>query len=395
MKKSERIAYLDCSSGISGDMCLGALVGAGASMPRLRRALKSIPVSGYSIAEATVMRGGLAATRVEVTVRDASSPARTLASVRKLIRAGSGLSPWVRARTLDAFKIIFEAESRAHGVPVRSAHLHELGAVDAVVDIAGAFVCMEDLGITRVHCSPVNVGSGSVQAAHGVLPVPAPATAEILRHAGAPVFADGDAELCTPTGAAILAASGPVFGPLPPMRLQSIGKGAGGRDTAKRPNALRVFVGEPEADVDGTPLTIAVIEATVDDMDPRIWAYLAEILMEQGALDVSLTPARMKKARTGMLLTVLADEAHAPALTEAVLAETTTLGVRHYTASRTVLERSIRRVRTEYGLIAVKEARLNGRVIKRSAEYEDCRSAARAHGVPIADVMRAALEASA
>jgi uncharacterized protein (TIGR00299 family) protein len=378
-----RTAYLDCFSGISGDMCLGSLVDAGVPLEALKKELKKLPVKGYGIESRKVRRGGLSATRVSVGARP--SPPRRWKDIRELI-GRSTLSRSLKDRGLGVFRGLFEAEAKAHGVRYDRAHLHELGAVDAVVDIMGTLICLEVLGVHRVFSSPVNVGGGTAESSHGMLPVPAPATAELLM--GVPAYSSGiDVELTTPTGAAILKGLSPGFGPMPAMLIESVGTGAGERDTPGRPNVLRVFIGSASASP-GEEVT--VIETNIDDMNPQIYGHLMDRLFEEGALDVFLTQGIMKKGRPGVKLTVLSPGPRVEEISDLLFRETTTIGLRLWNAGRLTLPRGVKRIETEYGPIRVKEATLGGRVLKAAPEYDDLRRAARKHRVPIAEVIRAA-----
>lgn len=389
-----KIAHFHCASGVSGDMCLGALVDAGASLTALRREIKKLRLRGYTISATEVMRAGLRATKVHVRLTRAAKgaapeDARKLRHVRAMIKA-STLAPDIKQKSLAVFQRIFEAEARVHGSTPGKVHLHELGAVDAMVDILGTVICLDLLAIERVTCSPINLGSGTVETSHGSLPVPAPATAELL--AGAPVYCEGQGELATPTGAALMTTLASEYSEMPPMRLLCTGTGAGGMDTAGRPNILRTMIGQQ--DQGAASDTVTVIETNIDDMNPEIYGHVMELLFETGALDVWLTPVIMKKSRPGTVLSVMCDEAVAPALSEIILTETTTLGLRLHTASRTALMRQSRKVQTPYGPIRLKDAYVGGQLARTSVEYEDAHAAARRHKVPLREVMHSARLAS-
>ncbi len=379
--------YFDCFSGISGDMCLGALVDAGVPLGALKRGLKKLPLGGYRIEGEKVKRSGLAATKVTVKATDGGR--RLWKDVRETI-GKSTLSPWVRDQGLKVFRALFMAEAEVHGGRYDRVHLHELGAVDALVDVIGTLICLEALGVEKVFSSPVNLGGGTVGTSHGLLPVPAPATAELLK--GLRAYSTGvDAELATPTGAAILKALSSASGPMPPMLVEAVGTGAGQRDFNDRPNVLRAFVGDASVEAasgDG----VTVIETNIDDMNPEIYGHLMEALFKKGALDAYLTQVIMKKGRPGVKLTVLSPEDRVHELSGVVFSETTTLGLRFWRAERVVLPRAVRTVRTEYGDIRLKEARLGDKALRAVPEYEDCRRAAKKHGVPLLEVMRKAVE---
>ncbi len=379
-----KTAYFDCFSGISGDMCLGALVDAGVTLDDLRRELRKVPVEGYSLASKEVRRAGLKALKVDVKVASSQKRAtagRKYKDISGIIRRSS-LSAYVKEKGLEAFENLFRAEGRVHGKPYTGIHLHELGAVDAVVDILGTLICLEKLGIKKVVASPVNLGWGTVSTEHGELPVPAPATVELIK--GMPVYSSGHPyELTTPTGAVIIKNIASGFGSMPFMKLSGIGTGAGGRDIKGRPNVLRVFIGEqvsPEEEV-------AVIETNMDDMDPRLYEPVMERLLKEGALDVFITNIMMKKGRPAVKLSVICAEDKRQLLSEIILRETTTLGVRYYRAGRTVLERTTRKLDTKFGPVRVKEADIGG-AVKSNPEYEDLKRAAKKHGVPVSQVLR-------
>ena len=385
-----RIAYLDCSSGISGDMFLGALLGAGVSEERLRAGLATIPLGAYEFKTSQVLRAGLAGNRVEIIVPE-KQPHRHLSHIEKLLTE-SELSPAVREKALAVFRRLAEAEGKLHAKSPSAVHFHEVGAVDAILDIAGACAGLELLGISELWCSPLNVGGGTVQAAHGTLPVPAPATAELLR--SIPVYSSGiEAELVTPTGAALVSTLAARFGPLPPMSIESIGYGAGAHDFPGHPNLARLMVGEKAerpSPSDVSDETVAVIQANVDDMSPQLYAYFMEQALALGALDVSCSPAQMKKNRPGLELTVLCAPEHAERLAQVVFEQTTTLGLRIQEARRMILERETVSVETPYGAIRMKIARRKGRVMNVAPEYEDCQRLAREKSVPLKEVMLAA-----
>ncbi|MGH9359981.1 MAG: nickel pincer cofactor biosynthesis protein LarC [Terriglobia bacterium] len=385
-----RVAYLDCSSGISGDMFLGALLDAGVPEERLRAELATIPLGAYDFKTSRVIRAGLAGRRVEIVIPQ-EQPHRHLSHIEKLL-AESGLPPTAREKALAVFRRLAEAEGRLHAMSPSSVHFHEVGAVDAILDIAGACAGLELLGISELWCSPLNVGGGSVKAAHGTLPVPAPATAELLR--GLPVYSSGiEAELVTPTGAALVSTLATRFGPLPAMKIEGIGYGAGTQDFAGHPNLARLMVGE-KAERPMQPAAageiVSVIQANVDDMSPQLYAYFMEQALAAGALDVACTPAQMKKNRPGLELTVLCAPEHAERLAGIIFEQTTTIGLRIQEARRMTLEREAVSVETSYGAVRMKVARRNGRVMNAVPEYEDCRRLAEEKSVPLKEIMLAA-----
>lgn len=381
-----KIAYFDCFSGASGDMILGALLGAGCDRAALEEGLRRLPVSGWKLAVEKVQRKGISATRVSVETAEQQAH-RSLATILDLI-ARAGLPAGVQSRASEVFRRLGEAEARIHDVPVEKIHFHEVGAVDAIVDIVGASLGFELLGIERAICSALNVGGGLVRAAHGVLPVPAPATADLLR--GAPTYSDGiERELVTPTGAAILTTLAAEFGPQPKMRVAAVGYGAGASELAEQANVLRLFVGEAAAAREAVAWDeeIAVIEANLDDMNPQIYGYFAEKALEAGALDVFSAPVQMKKGRPGTLLTVLCRQEGIEAMIGLLFSETTTIGVRSHTARRRILARESVTVSTSFGAVRMKLARANGRVLNAAPEYEDCRRIAAEKNVPLRQVI--------
>ncbi len=354
---SMKLAYFDCFSGISGDMTLGALVDAGCSAEHLRAELRGLRVPGWELTAEKVWKNGMAATYVKVKTEDQSKH-RSLGAILEILEK-SELAPRVRERAGAIFRKLGEAEARVHDVPLEKIHFHEVGAVDAIVDIVGACIGFEALGIEKFACSALNVGGGTAKMAHGVLPVPAPATANLLQ--GRPTYSNGvQKELVTPTGAAIVATLCELFGPQPAMTVSAIGYGAGTADLEGQPNVVRIMIGEEvgvgkekERAQAGVPVLldeeIAVIEANLDDMNPQIYGYFLEKALGAGALDVYTTPVQMKKNRPGTLLTVLCRPGDTNALMSLIFAETTTFGVRTYRAQRRVLPREWVSVGTEFG----------------------------------------------
>jgi pyridinium-3,5-bisthiocarboxylic acid mononucleotide nickel chelatase len=388
-----KIAYFDCFSGASGDMLLGALLDSGLELARLEQELRRLPLADWSISAEKTTKKGIAATQVRVHTHE-HHPHSGLSEILRIVADGrtAGLAPRAAERAAAIFRRLAEAEAKIHHVPVESIHFHEVGAVDAIIDIVGACAGFELLAIEEFYASALNVGGGRVEAAHGVLPVPAPATAELVR--GAATYSSGiERELLTPTGAAILTTLVRRFGPLPPMNLQAIGYGAGTADLPQQANVLRLFIGESAATGLACDETIAVIEASVDDLNPQVYAYFAERALQVGALDVSSAPQQMKKGRPGQLITVLAPPDRADALVELFFRETTTIGVRSWEARRRVLAREMVRVETPYGPVQVKVARSNGRVLNAAPEFEDCRRIALERGAPLKEVLAAAAAA--
>jgi hypothetical protein len=378
-----KCSYFDCFSGISGDMTLGALLDAGVSAERLRAELQGLNLAGWELSAEKVWKNGMAATYAKVRAQDTATH-RSLSTILSLIEK-SALAAGVKNRASAIFQKLGEAEATVHDVPLGKIHFHEVGAVDAIIDIVGACIGFAALGIESFACSALNVGGGTAKMAHGVLSVPAPATARLLL--GKPTYSNGiQKELVTPTGAAIVATLCSNFGPQPPMTVNAIGYGAGTADLEGQPNVLRLMVGEAAESE-----TIRVLEANLDDMNPQIYGYFLEKALAAGALDVFSTPVQMKKNRPGMLVTVLCKPEDEPRFHEMFFAETTTLGVRTYSAERRVLARQWETVRTNFGEVRIKVGRLNGHIRQASPEFEDCRKLAEAKNVPLQRVMDEAM----
>jgi uncharacterized protein (TIGR00299 family) protein len=381
-----RTAYFDCFSGISGDMTIGALIDAGLSFDELRLQLATLNVSGYELTIEKVTKHGIAGTKFHVHVHDPGTQYRRFRDIEAILR-GSGLPLRIQDRTLEVFTRLAEAEATVHQTTLDQVHFHEVGAIDSIVDITGAVIGLDLLDVQRVLASAVNVGAGFFRAAHGVLPVPGPATAELLK--GAPTYARGnDGELTTPTGAALLAALAESFGPLPYLRVEQIGYGAGTKDLSHAPNLLRVFVGEDDTRGDADMIT--VLEANLDDMNPEWFEYAQEQLFAHGALDVFYTPIFMKKNRPATKLTVLCETGTVDPIVDTLFQHTSTFGVRTYEVRRRKLHRHSQTVETPFGPIAVKVGRWGGQVVQISPEYESCRQAARHCGASLKEVYRAA-----
>jgi pyridinium-3,5-bisthiocarboxylic acid mononucleotide nickel chelatase len=386
-----KIAYFDCFSGISGDMTLGALADAGCNLAEMETHLRRLPVSGWRISSEKVVRRGFRATRVKVESSDPQRH-RSLSDILQLIER-AGLPPAIAERASRIFRRLGEAEALVHGVPIEKVHFHEVGAVDAIVDIVGTAAGFEQVGVEEFFCSALNVGGGRVDTQHGNLPVPAPAAAELLR--GAPTYSNGiQRELVTPTGAAIVATLASQFGPQPAMTVAAIGLGAGSAELPEQPNVLRLFVGETaargaDATVTGATLDedIIVLEANLDDMNPQVYGYFTQRALEAGALDVFSIPVQMKKNRPGQLVTVLCKPADREKLSDLLFRETTTLGLRQSNVKRRTLQRESIAVETSLGSIRMKIARLNGHILNVAPEYEDCRKVAAERGVPLKQVL--------
>jgi hypothetical protein len=380
------LAYFDCFSGISGDMTLGALVDAGVPFEVLRSELAKLNLPGYELSSAKVTRSGLAATKVDVILDKKDQPARRLADVQAVINE-STLPPSVKEKSLRIFERLAAVEAKVHATTPEKVHFHELGAVDAMVDIAGSVIGLEHLGVREVIASPVNVGSGSVHTSHGRLPVPAPATAELLK--GIPLYSSSVTfELTTPTGAAILSTLASSFGPLPQMRIQRTAYGAGSKDVPGQPNVLRLFIGEPVESYRED--SSVLIETNIDDMNPQVYDYLIERLMQAGAHDAYLTPVIMKKGRPGILLSALTDRGTRDSLLDIIFRETTSIGVRIQDVGRRKLDREVREVKTPYGAVRVKISKRGDEILTVTPEYEDCRRIAEEKQVPLKQVMEEA-----
>jgi uncharacterized protein (TIGR00299 family) protein len=378
--------YFDCFAGASGDMILGAMVAAGVDPSALKQQLELLSIQGFEIEFVTVDRSGISATHARVHCADQRTH-RHLGDILKIINA-SRLSDAVKERAAKIFSRLAEAEASVHNEPVDHVHFHEVGALDAIVDVVGAAICFELLGIERFVCSPLHVGSGTVDMDHGRFPVPPPAVAELLK--GAPVYAtDIKGELVTPTGAAIIATVCEQFGPIPRLTIERTGYGAGTREYEKFPNVLRVFVGE-ESEHTGSEEAdseqLWMIETNIDDLSPQAFGYVMDLALDLGALDCYFTPIQMKKNRPAVLLSVLCRDADRKRLSEMLFRETTTLGLRSYQVERQALDREVIPVETCYGPIDVKVARMNGKIVNQMPEYEQCRKAALEANVPLRQV---------
>jgi uncharacterized protein (TIGR00299 family) protein len=432
-----RIAYLDCFSGISGDMFLGALLDAGVSPKLLEDTVAALNI-GARLEISRVLRSGILAIKVDVYVNGEkdlprevfsekrehdhhpdhahehdsgykhshnshthphdthSHPhahGRSLTAIREIIEKAA-ISPTAKATAIRIFENLAEAEAEIHDTSIDQVHFHEVGAVDAMVDIVCAAVGAESLAVEEWVCSPLNVGGGTVKCAHGTLPIPAPATLKLLRDA--PVYSSGpQVELVTPTGAAIVKTLNTRFALFPAMTIEKTGYGAGTREFPDHPNLLRITIGEAEsaAHLSTSNDRITVLEANLDDLSPQVLAYAMERLLAEGALDVFSVPVQMKKSRPGALLTVLAKIEDANRLTKTIFAETTTLGVRRREEQRQTLARRWENVNTTWGPVRIKIASMNGTISNYAPEYEDCRALAEAHHVPLKEVIHEAVQA--
>jgi pyridinium-3,5-bisthiocarboxylic acid mononucleotide nickel chelatase len=431
-----RVLYFDCFSGISGDMTLGALIDAGLPLDELKRALGSLAVSGLDISTKRVLRAGVSATQFIVHEHRHEAPStqhgtqhgiqhstqhgtqhdqhhstqhdhdhshdhphRSLPEIFDLIE-GSALSPAGRARARQLFQRLAAAEAAIHQTPIDRVHLHEVGALDSIIDIVGAVFGLEWFGADRIVASALNVGGGMVDTAHGHFPVPAPATVKLL--GDAPIYSGPvQQELVTPTGALIVSSYASSFGPIPRMTIDRVGYGAGGRDFPTTPNVLRVLVGQAVAEDDRTAGVgggagterVSVIECEIDDMNPQLFGVAMERLYGAGALEVFYVSVQMKKNRPGTLVTVVAPPERRAALVDVIFRETTTIGLRHYEVDRECLRREIVNVETPIGLVRFKVAWRDGRIVNAVPEFEDCARLATANNLPVKDVQALAVKA--
>jgi uncharacterized protein (TIGR00299 family) protein len=382
-----KIAYFDCIAGASGDMILGALVDAGLPVETLRSVVDALDLAEAELRCQRVIKGGFGATKVDVVVAD-DVPERHLSDIEAMVRQ-STLDPGIQEQAVGVFRRLGEVEAGIHGTTLDEVHLHELGGVDTMVDVIGTLSGLAEMGIERVHASPLPLGRGFVRGAHGRIPLPAPATLALLE--GVPVIgSELDVELVTPTGAALLTSLAESFGPIPAMTPSAIGYGAGSRDRPV-PNLLRIIVGEAGVPSDQLSIeTLVRLETNVDDLNPEIYDHVMARLFATGALDVFLAPVQMKKNRPGTWVHVLCRPGDADALEAILFAETSTLGVRQQLVGRHALARSSQRVHTPYGPVRVKVASWAAGQAKASPEYEDCRRLAVKHGVPLREIYRAA-----
>jgi uncharacterized protein (TIGR00299 family) protein len=385
--------YLDCFSGASGDMMLGALIDLGLPVDALKGALGSLALEYGDVGAEKVQRAGVAATKFHLTdarpvAADGGHKHYHLKGIVNAIRRSS-LSAEGQDRAAHLFERLAAAEAAIHQTPIEKVHLHEVGALDSIIDIVGAVYGFEWFGIDDIESSPLNVGGGMVKCAHGMFPVPAPATARLLE--GVPVYGRGTSELVTPTGALLVTSYAKAFGPLPAMTLEKTAYGAGDRDPKETPNVLRIVKGDRQDG--GRTETIVKIECEIDDMNPQLFGPLMDGLMAAGALDVFYTPVQMKKSRPGTLITIIAPPDRRHALTDLLFRESTTIGVRYEDMSRTCLDRSVETVTTPYGEVRFKIARRNGEELNASPEFDDCARLAAQHGVSVKAVQAAAIHA--
>jgi pyridinium-3,5-bisthiocarboxylic acid mononucleotide nickel chelatase len=387
-----RLAYLDCIGGVAGDMFIGALVDAGASVDRLKEVPAMLGLNNVDLDVRRVERHGIGSLTVEVVeTQDAGSTQslRRYAEIRERI-GHSTLPTRARERSLDAFRRLAEVEGKVHGIPVDEVHFHELGAVDTLVDICGAMTLLDDLDVDKVACSPLPYSRGLISAAHGTLPTPAPATLELL--VGAPLVGiETEGELVTPTGAVITATVVDTWGLLPPLELQAVGYGAGSRDLADRPNLVRVILGTTDAmSLQGE---VALLETNLDDLNPEFVPDAVERCFGAGALDVWTAPAQMKKGRPGVILSAITRPGQEAEVARAMFEETSTLGIRVAQIRRYELEREVRTVTLNEGKVRVKLGRLDGRLVSAAPEHDDCAALARSTGRSVKEIWAAALAA--
>jgi len=390
-----RVLYFDCFSGISGDMALGAMLDAGLPLEELKGALGSLSVSGFDVSAVPVLRAGVSATKFTVHEHGGAQhdhghhTHRHLSAIFGLIDK-SALSTAGRDRAKAMFQRLAEVEAGIHQMPVEKVHLHEVGALDSIIDIVGIVFALEWAGADRVVCSPLNVGGGMVQSAHGLFPVPAPATVKLL--GDAPVYAGPvQKELVTPTGALIVTSYAQSFGPVPAMSIEHIGYGAGERDDPTTPNVLRVLIGRAATEAKSERVT--VVECEIDDMNPQIFGVVMDQLYAAGALEVFYVPVQMKKNRPGTLLTVIAAPERLGQISDIIFRETTTIGLRHSEVSRECLDREIITVDTSVGAVRFKVARRDGRVLNAVPEFDDCAKLAAAKNLSIKEVQALAVSA--
>ena len=381
-----KIAYFDCCAGISGDMVLGALVDSGLDVSILRRELAKLHLGDYSISASKDERHHITGTNIKVRFKE-SGHHRTFKEIKNIINK-SRLTTKVKVLSTSIFENLAKAEAKVHGCRVDDVHFHEVGAIDSIVDIVGTAIGIEKLGIGQVYASPLPLGSGWVKTSHGRMPVPAPATLELLK--GVPVASSLTAsELTTPTGAAIIKTLSLSFGNMPHMEIEGTGYGIGDRSFKEIPNILRLIIGKRT----GNTERLIIVETNMDDMNPQIYEYLMSRLFKNGALDVFLMPIQMKKGRPGILLKVLCPENKKGNIIDTIFEETTTIGVRTYEVERHCLERRIENVSTPYGKVRVKVAERNGKVLNIQPEYEDCKKIAEKKKLPLKEVMDSAKKA--
>ncbi|MGQ9610411.1 MAG: nickel pincer cofactor biosynthesis protein LarC [bacterium] len=389
-----KIAYFDCFSGISGDMTLGALVDIGLDQAYLVSELLKLKLNGYNLSFSNVKRHGVSGTKAKVDIlhhdeSDKHHHGRHLSDIKRLIEE-SELSDDIKQKSISMFVHLGQAEAKVHNVDIEEVHFHEVGAIDSIIDIVGSAIGITALNIGKIYSSPLPLGGGFTKSSHGVIPIPAPATVELLR--GIPIRETNiQSELVTPTGAAIISTLADGFGPIPEMTIENIGYGAGSKDFNEQPNMLRIILGENQDSLDNDSIT--VIETNIDDMSPQLYDLLMDKLFELGALDVFLTPIIMKKNRPAIKLTVILDQSNIQEACICILKETTTMGLRIYETKRKKLSREMRELKTKYGTIRVKLGKIGDEVIKVIPEYDDCKKLAIEHNVSITHIHQLAINA--
>jgi len=383
--------FIEPFSGISGDMMVAALLDLGFSFEELQAKLALLPLKGYQLSAQKCSRSGIQALKFDVQMGHEHAH-RTFADIRSMIES-SGLSAWVKEKSIEAFRRLAEAEGKIHGQPPEKVHFHEVGAVDSIVDIVGAMIAMESFTPVRIVSAPVNVGQGTLECQHGTYPVPGPATQELLR--GIPTYANSvTGELTTPTGATLLATLVEEFGSQPALKIQAAGYGAGTRQTPGNANVLRLTLGDPFSEASLSPEeTVAVLEATIDDMSPQLYGHFQEMALAAGALDVYATPIYMKKNRPAMKVTCVCAVGDVDRLADLLFRETTTIGARYSLAQRKTLRREFLKVETEFGVVTMKVSCLGPHAVNFVPEFEDCRRLAMEKGVALKDVQSAAVYA--
>ena len=379
------ILYLEPIGGIAGDMILAAAIDLGVSAEQIASALSGLNLPGWKFRVSKAMRQAISGTHLEVELPSHGAGKRSLAEIQAMIDNASTLPPRARSRAQQIFQLIGEAEAKIHAVPLEKVHFHELGAIDSIVDICGAAAVLELLGDPEVYSAPPPLGSGTAESTHGAIPIPAPATVEILR--GVPVLFEGTGELTTPTGAALLKALCQLQPP-PPFIVERVGYGLGTQNLRDRANVLRASLGRPAGER-ASPLY--AFEANLDDCSPQLIGALVEELLEQGALDAFVLPATMKKGRPGHLVGAIVPAERRDAIADVLFSGSTTIGVRFYPVERIELERRLEEVETRYGRIRLKVAHRHGSVVNAQPEFEDCRQLARQHRIPLKEVIAEAL----
>ena len=380
--------YFDCFSGISGDMIIGSLLDLGLNFKFLEKEIIKLNLKNYKIEARKVNKNGISATKFDVLEnhhKHIHHEERNIKEIKKIID-NSELTKEIKDTIKKIFQKIAIAEAKVHDKPIDEVHFHEIGAIDTIIDVAGSVIGLDKLGIEKIYCSKLNTGTGFVEFSHGKWPVPAPATAEILK--GVPVYHNNiKSELVTPTGAAIITALADSFGEMPSMKLEKIGYGAGTKDL-EQPNVLRIFYGELEKDFGNFDDKIMIMETNIDNMNPEIFPYVIERLMENGALDAYTEPIGMKKNRIGIKITALCGKKNIDELSKIIFEETTTIGIRIFPAVRKKLDREIKTIKTKYGNIRIKISRLNGKVKNITPEFEDCVKIARKFKIPLRNIYK-------